>query len=64
MLLGKVLSVLIETKRDKETGFLRGFSRNYVSILIDFKGKESMVNKIVEVSIEKVEGEKVFGRLL
>jgi threonylcarbamoyladenosine tRNA methylthiotransferase MtaB len=53
--------VLVESKNDKETGFERGFTRNYVPVCIqDAKGN---ANRIVDIIIERVEGEKVFGKI-
>jgi threonylcarbamoyladenosine tRNA methylthiotransferase MtaB len=55
----KDLSVLVEAKRDKETGFLKGFSRNYIPVLLegsdDLIGKEKLV-RVTEVKKDKVSG--------
>lgn len=56
---GKMMTVLIETKRDGVTGLLRGISSNYLPILID--DGDEFKNKIVDVKIEKLEGNKLFG---
>ena len=57
--LGKRLSVLIESKRDVDTKYLKGFSRNYIPVLIDVG--EDMVNEEIPVTITKVRDGKVFG---
>ena len=56
---GRSLPVLIETKRDGATGLLKGISSNYLPVLVE--GKDDLQNKIVEVKIEKLEGNKLFG---
>jgi len=57
--LGKRLSVLIESKRDVDTKYLKGFSRNYIPVLKDVG--EDMVNEEIPVTITKVRDGKVFG---
>jgi threonylcarbamoyladenosine tRNA methylthiotransferase MtaB len=59
--IGKKMPLLIETKRDGATGLLKGVSSNYLPVLID--GKDDPINKIVDVKIEKLEGDKLFGIL-
>lgn len=48
-LVGKDLEVLIETKRDRKTGLLKGISSNYVPVLLD--GDDSLKNSIVTCKI-------------
>jgi len=59
--LGKRLSVLIESKRDLDTKYLKGFSRNYIPVLVD--GRDDVVNKQIPVIITKIQDGKVFGLL-
>ena len=59
---GKSLPILIETRRDGSTGLLKGISSNYLPVLVD--GDDDLQNKIVEVKIEKMEENKLFGRIL
>ncbi len=59
--LGKRMKVLIESKRDRETGFLKGFSRNYVPVLID-RGNE-FFNQELDVRGVEILGGKVFGEI-
>jgi threonylcarbamoyladenosine tRNA methylthiotransferase MtaB len=59
--LEKSLPVLIEAKKDGSTGWLKGISSNYLPVLID--GDDDLQNKIVEVKIKKMEGDKLFGNL-
>lgn len=58
---GKSVTALIETKRDRSTGLLKGISSNYLPVLLD--GPDDLQNKIVEVKIEKLEGGRLFGVL-
>lgn len=57
--LGKRLSILIESKRDVDTKYLKGFSRNYIPVLIDVG--DDVVNREISIIVTKVEGGKVFG---
>jgi threonylcarbamoyladenosine tRNA methylthiotransferase MtaB len=57
----KSLPVLIETKREGSSGLLKGISSNYLPVLID--GNDDLQNKIVEVKIERLEGNKLYGVL-
>ena len=57
--IGKIIPVLIETKRDGATGLLKGISSNYLPILID--ADDELKNKIIDVRIEKLQGNKLFG---
>jgi threonylcarbamoyladenosine tRNA methylthiotransferase MtaB len=60
--LGRRVRVLIEGKRDRVTGLLRGFSRNYIPVLID--GGEEWIHQEVEVPITEVQDGKVFGKII
>jgi threonylcarbamoyladenosine tRNA methylthiotransferase MtaB len=51
---GRKLSVLIEEKIDRATGLRRGFSRNYLPVLVF--AAETLVNHEIEVEIESFEG--------
>ena len=59
--LGKTLPVLVEQTRDKKTGLAKGFSHNYLPVLLD-KSPASLVNTLVRVKIEKVQEGKLTGR--
>jgi threonylcarbamoyladenosine tRNA methylthiotransferase MtaB len=58
---GRRLSVLLEEKVDPATGRHRGFSRNYLPVLISEGGK--FVNREVEVEIEGFEGGWLLGKV-
>jgi threonylcarbamoyladenosine tRNA methylthiotransferase MtaB len=57
--IGRRLKVLIESKRDRETALLKGFSRNYIPVLI--AGGEEWIHQELEVQVTEVRDEKVFG---
>lgn len=59
---GKKLSVLVEGSRDKETGYVKGFSDNYVPVVIP-EGDMSLANHIVQVTGDHMIREKVIGRI-
>jgi threonylcarbamoyladenosine tRNA methylthiotransferase MtaB len=55
------LEVLIEGKRDPGTGYLKGFTRNYIPVLI--KGTDELFHQVVQVKLDRIEDGRVFGRL-
>ena len=59
--IGKRLSVLIENRKDRETGLLKGFSDNYIPFLIK-DGDQSLVNCIVDIVSYGADKEKLLGR--
>jgi len=60
--LGQKVKILVESKRDRESGMLKGYSRNYLPVLIP--PLNDLINQEVEVEVVKVCGEKVFGNVL
>jgi len=52
----------VEGSKDKETGYVKGFSDNYVPVLIP-EGDMSLSNHIVQVTAEHIIGGKVIGRI-
>jgi threonylcarbamoyladenosine tRNA methylthiotransferase MtaB len=61
--LGKTLPVLVEQAKDKKTGLPKGFSHNYLPVLLD-KHPASLVNKIVMVRTEDYREGKLTGRVI
>ena len=58
--MGKTVEVLIESKRDKATGLLKGITSNYIPVNV--VGKDDLFNTLVQVNIEKIKkNNKVFG---
>jgi threonylcarbamoyladenosine tRNA methylthiotransferase MtaB len=51
--LEKTVEVLIESKRDKATGLLKGITSNYIPVHV--VGEDDLFNTPVQVNIEKVE---------
>lgn len=60
--LGKKLSVLIESERDRKTGMLCGYSDQYIHVLLE--GPDSLMNNIAVVRAQKTAGDDVFGVIL
>ena len=50
--LAKELDVLVESKRDKYSGRLTGYTGNYIKVM--FEGPDSLVKRIVPVKIEEL----------
>jgi len=59
--LNKKLPILIEARRHRKTGLLKGLSRNYIPVLID--GGDELTNQEVLVRVTSVEGEEVKGEI-
>ncbi len=57
--IGKKDQVLIETSNDQKTGMLKGFTSNYVKILVS--GDEKHKNKLTLVKVLKYDGKSLFG---
>lgn len=58
-LLGTTSGVLVEHERDRKTGFLQGYTSNYVPTL--FSGPDSWTGKMIPVRLLSLYGEKVIG---
>jgi threonylcarbamoyladenosine tRNA methylthiotransferase MtaB len=59
---GKKVKVLVESKRDRESGRLKGYSRNYIPVLIP--GGNEFINQELDIEITEVREAKVFGKVL
>ncbi len=58
--IGKTVQVLIEGKRDKDTGLLKGITSNYIPAHVI--GNDELFNTVVQVNIKKIEkNNMVFG---
>jgi threonylcarbamoyladenosine tRNA methylthiotransferase MtaB len=53
---GKPVEILIEDKRDKFTGLLKGISSNYIPVQIT--GEDNLKNTLAQVRIDKVKSDK------
>jgi len=61
--IGEKLAVLVEDKKDKETGSMKGFSDNYIPVVIR-NGDSSLVNHIVHVRADDSHDGKLYGRII
>ncbi len=61
--IGQKLTVLVEDKKDKETGCMKGFSDNYIPVLIR-NGNSSLVNSIVNVIPDDSRDGKLYARIV
>jgi threonylcarbamoyladenosine tRNA methylthiotransferase MtaB len=59
---GKKAQVLVESRRDRESGLLKGYSRNYIPVLLP--GGDEFINQELDIEIMEVRGVKVFGKVL
>jgi len=57
---GSTLSALVERRRDRHTGLLKGLTDNYLRILLE--GPDSLMGKLVECRLEPADGEMILGR--
>jgi threonylcarbamoyladenosine tRNA methylthiotransferase MtaB len=63
LFLGKRLNVLVEMSKDKKTGLMKGFSQNYLPVLVE-TSKHSYANKIVTICVNKFDDGKLYGNAL
>jgi threonylcarbamoyladenosine tRNA methylthiotransferase MtaB len=59
--LGQRERVLVEGKRDRETGMLKGYSQHYIPVLLP--GEDGRMNQEVDAEITEVREGKVFGKI-
>lgn len=59
---GRKLSVLVESRPDRKTGLWKGFSGNYIPVLIE-DGNVSLVNRIVRVRADHCQDGRLYGRV-
>lgn len=62
MFLGKCLDVLVESKRERHSGRLTGYSDNYIKVMFD--GPDTFMKNIVPVKIEELNLTYTLGRML
>ncbi|MGD0021448.1 MAG: tRNA (N(6)-L-threonylcarbamoyladenosine(37)-C(2))-methylthiotransferase MtaB [Smithellaceae bacterium] len=61
--LGKKLDVLVENAKDKKTGLRKGFSNNYLPVLLD--NNDSWVGgMVVSICAEKYQDGKLYGKIV
>ncbi len=59
--IGSTQQVLIEAKRDRVSGYLKGFTKNYIPVLV--QATDECCHQVVEVRLETMTNGRVFGRL-
>jgi threonylcarbamoyladenosine tRNA methylthiotransferase MtaB len=59
--IGGALSVLVENTTDRDTGLMKGFSDNYIPVLIE-NGEAWMARRIISVTAGNPTGGKIVGR--
>ena len=59
--LKQILDVLVESKRDRQSGLLTGYSGNYIKIM--FNGPDSLMKNIVPVKMEELNLTYTLGSL-
>ena len=58
--IGEIREILIETEREKEKGLLKGFSPEYLPVVIE--GPDTLKNTIQRVRIERIHDDfSLFG---
>lgn len=57
---GLIHQVVVEGKRDRESGLLKGLTGNYIPVLVD--GSDALMGRLLNVQIVDVIGIKVYGR--
>jgi threonylcarbamoyladenosine tRNA methylthiotransferase MtaB len=61
--LGQRLDALLEDRIDKNTGLYKGFSRNYIPVMIVNAGP-ALVNTVVSVRAEQMGEGGLIGRIV
>jgi threonylcarbamoyladenosine tRNA methylthiotransferase MtaB len=59
--IGSTFEILVEGKRDRATGHLKGFTGNYIPVLIE--GDDRLFHQIVQVKIDGIKDGRVRGKL-
>jgi threonylcarbamoyladenosine tRNA methylthiotransferase MtaB len=60
--IGRTLQVVTESRRDPQTGLLKGVSSNYLPVL--FEGRDERMHQIAEVRIEAADAARLLGFLI
>jgi threonylcarbamoyladenosine tRNA methylthiotransferase MtaB len=60
--IGTTQAVLVEESRDGKTGRLKGFTGNYIPVILHGGGKD-MINRIIDVRIESADAGTATGRV-
>jgi threonylcarbamoyladenosine tRNA methylthiotransferase MtaB len=60
--IGSTSEVLIEGKRDRTTGYLKGLTMNYIPVLVE--GGDELMHRVIQTRIAKMEQGRVFGEFV
>ena len=60
---GRRLHVLLENRLDGQTGLMKGYSRNYIPVMVE-NADPSLVNTVVPVMAERMAGNGLQGRIV
>ncbi len=65
---GKIVDVLVEDERDEETGLLKGYTGNYLRVMVQDDEKSPLIplfqrGKIIRVKITDITGGRLSGNL-
>lgn len=61
--IGKEVEVLVEKHLDKKSGFLKGMTRNYLTVILNSKDT-SLTNTLINIKICEYKDGKIYGKLL
>ena len=61
--IGQKMAVLVEGKPDRKTGLWKGFSGNYIPVILE-DGDVSLVNRIVSVRADRCRDGQLHGRIV
>jgi threonylcarbamoyladenosine tRNA methylthiotransferase MtaB len=59
---GSIFGVLIEGKRDRATGYLKGLTTNYIPVLVE--GGDELMHRVIQARVTKTDHGRVFGERL
>jgi threonylcarbamoyladenosine tRNA methylthiotransferase MtaB len=60
--IGSTFEVLIEGKRDRATGYLKGLTKNYIPVLVE--GDDELMHRVIQTRLAKIEHGRIFGECL
>ncbi|MEK6545074.1 MAG: TRAM domain-containing protein, partial [Nitrospinota bacterium] len=60
--IGKICRLLIENTRDRETGMLKGYTDNYIPVILE--GGDKLMNKLINIRITDLSADAVTGELI
>ena len=59
MAIGSTFEILIEGKRDRTTGYLKGFTENYIPVLLE--GGDEWMHRVIQARVTGTDHGRVFG---